>query len=248
MTRTPEQLLESKTLKSQTLDKSGVSWNDFPTVDERSFLESVRAQTSRSFHGVQFGSERGREPDPYNILEASSGRRNRFEQPPGQGASLSARREGMKSLTFTNGQKVFRKSVITRRPKPRAKQGGGPRRPEKSSSAAPGKMEEAPGSPEKRALSRPRLVETPEKAILVERSEERVSVNRLLVEEAGSAALDIHRDLEARAPRLKIKETISVGASEEGSEGDSSIVMKSDLTEEPLSKRSISPIRSNARE
>lgn len=204
---------------------------------------------ARSFNVAHFGSERRlkkdrpRETDPYKILETSSRRRNRFDPESQQSSSLLLKREGMKSVTFTNGQKVYRKSIITAKPaRNRQLHPSSPVSPKFESKSVSQKEPSNPPneSPQKLADKKLSIIDTPKKAILVEMKEDRVSVNQMLTE--NEDAVDIHRDLESRMQHLKIKETMSVGGSEGASEGDSSIVMKSDLTEEPLS-RSVSPMR-----
>lgn len=216
-------------------------------------MESMHLNTSRSFNLAQFGSERRvkddrpPETDPYQILSTGSKRRNRFDPKANQSASLLLKREGMTRVTFNNGQKVYRKSIITPKPKPTQKiREISPILPTlENKSASQKRTTSAPmESPKKSSAKRLSVVDTPKKAIMVGASEKRVSVNQLLTEEK-TEELDIHQDLQTRALNLKIKETISVRGSEEASEGDSSIIMKSDLTEEPLS-RSLSPIRSRS--
>jgi hypothetical protein len=162
----------------------------------------------------------------------------------------------MKSITLTNGQKVYRRSFITTQSKhefdeyenknpKQAKISPSPKESQKPKFATIKLI-----SPKKDSKKELNIIETPKKPIIVDSKNQKISVTKLLTEMESPNAFEeranednIQKKLESLTKALQIKETTSVGNSKLNSD-DSSIIMKSDFTEDPISRRSISPIKS----
>jgi hypothetical protein len=250
-------------MKSQNLDKSGISWNDFPTIDEKSFLESLHLNRSETYSGKKYTSQRdvmglnksgnNREPNPYQIYENGGPKQN------DDNSSRLDFHDGMKSITFNNGQKVYRKSYITKpnkndmivskKVKENTSTLNGLKKSPKKEKLEPIKII---SSQKKETLN---IIETPKKPIFIDSKNQKISVTRLLtevesIENDNEDDKAIQQKLDSLTKTLNIKETTSLGNSKLVSDNskmmsdNSSIIMKSDFTDDPISRRSLSPIKS----
>jgi hypothetical protein len=179
-------------------------------------------------------------------------RENRFIRR--RGKSIEDSTHDMKSIVFTNGQKVYRKSFLTSNVNQKFDEYNSSQisHVEQGNTQVKGKASSR--SPGVRVLnsdnSRPRKIMNDVMPVMTRSPQKKSNIKGLLTQNGSFIDDDLdvvnfEKDLGNNGPKIEIKETVSMQNSMGNSMDDSSIIMKSDMTEDPLSRHSISPIRSN---